>query len=99
MSIESLLTEIRDECRQVRTELHQLRVDLAGRPRLGELLTIEEAAPVLKMSRAKIWQRISSGKFPAYRDGKTVLMDCEEIRHLMRKEQEAWTGASLRAVD
>jgi len=80
MSIEELLTSIRDGIDRNNHLLEQL----VAKPTEG-LVTLQEAATVLKLHYNTIWRRCQSGEYQTYRDGKILRVDVSEIRQKMKQ--------------
>lgn len=57
----------------------------ASSPAHGQsLMTVQQAAVHLSVSKHALYRKIKSGEYPAYRFGRKVLVDLEEVKQAMR---------------
>jgi len=83
MTIESLLTEMRDELRLQTDLLHDLKE--LTHPPSQPLLNVRDAAGELGLSERTIRKRIATGDYPSYGTGRELRVDVTELRALMAR--------------
>ena len=49
-----------------------------------ELLTVDEVAEALKLSRSKVYELIASRRLPAFRPGGRIRVPAESVREFLR---------------
>ncbi len=62
---------------------------------LDEILTIDEVAGYLKLSRTTVWRLCSEGKLPAVKIGRSWRVDRAEIERLLGRRAPLHDPAAL----
>jgi excisionase family DNA binding protein len=53
---------------------------------MSNLVSIDEAASAIGLSKSKLYKSAKAGKAPHYRCGRAVRFDVEELRQWMRQQ-------------
>jgi excisionase family DNA binding protein len=61
---------------------------IAPSPSLRQLLTVPEAARILKLGCRTMWRMIEDGRLPAARFGRAVRIDSDAVAALIKKSLE-----------
>lgn len=56
-----------------------------GEKKIERYLTIDEVAELLHLSRSAIYQRMAEGYLKAYKPGKKLLFDPEDVRAFVNR--------------
>lgn len=54
-----------------------------------ELLTVEDAAAILRMSKMTVYRLVDSGDLPHFRIGRTVRIRKDDFEHYLRRAYNA----------
>lgn len=54
-----------------------------------ELLTVEDAAAILRMSKMTVYRLVDSGDLPHFRIGRTVRIRKDDFEHYLRRAYSA----------